>query len=102
MSDQDALFNVKPREPGRIEQSAQKTIEDLRQREVLVGDGAALTVELLLGMARAVDQGLMAPKLTIATTTMARELRELVTQLTADDNPTESVPAWVSDFQKDA
>lgn len=100
MTDPQApLFAAPGRPAGAIESAAVRTLAKLRERQTLDADADALTEALVLALARAVDQGLAAPKLSIATTTMARELRELVNRLSDTDAGTAgTVPTWLSDW----
>lgn len=84
MTDQSALFEM-PKVPGsgRLLAAAQRTI----RAKIGVGalnDSHALTVATVLELARAADNGLGAVKVSIATTTLMRELREALSTLPGD------------------
>ena len=65
---------------GKIRAAAEKTIEAKRAAGLL-DDSHELSVQLILEMSSAVDRGLAWGKVSIATTTMAREVRESLAAL---------------------
>ena len=75
------LFNEIPNDTqGPIEIAAEKSISALREREHLT-ESHALIIQMIRSLARACDRGLMAPRVSVATTTMMRQLSDLVLSL---------------------
>lgn len=66
---------AKPKGMGKIRAAAEKTIA-AKRADGLLDDSHELSVQLILEMSSAVDRGLAWGKVSIATTTMAREVRE--------------------------
>ncbi|MFC8733579.1 hypothetical protein ACFT5B_14210 [Luteimicrobium sp. NPDC057192] len=79
---------------GVIRQAAQRAIA-AREVAGVLGDADALTVQLILETAAAVDRGLAWAKVSVATTTLVRELHELLDALPAI--PGGEVPAGALD-----
>lgn len=81
-----ALFDLAPTPQGigPVRNAAERTLAAKRAAD-LIGDEHTLTVEMIRQMASAVDRGLSAAKVSIATTTLARELRELLATLPTGD-----------------
>ncbi len=80
MNEQGTLPVIPEGKAGRIYAAAERTIRAKYGAQLLTDDHA-LTVEMILGMARAVDQGLQFGKVSTATTTMLKELREALASL---------------------
>lgn len=75
------FFNEIPDDTkGPIEAAAEKSLFALREREHL-NDSHALIIQMIRSLARACDRGLMAPRVSVATTTMLRQLSDLVLSL---------------------
>lgn len=67
-------------EPGPLTQAAAHTIAALTRAQ-LVEDRHALTVQLVTSLAQAVDRGLTAPKVSVATATLSKHLLEAAASL---------------------
>lgn len=94
--EQQLLFGEPPTgasstSPGHLRAAAESTIAAKREAGLLT-DEHELTVQLILALASAVDSGLAWGKVTVATTTMAKELREAAASLPSDDVP--DSPEW--------
>lgn len=98
MNESVALFEI-PEVPGsgRLLAAANRTIEAKRKSGVL-NESHALTVATILELARAGDQGLAFAKVSIATTTMLRELREALSTLPAESGEDEGWGKVVEDM----
>lgn len=96
-----ALFDLAPTPQGigPVRNAAEATIAAKLAAD-LIDDEHTLTVEMIRQMASAVDRGLTAAKVSIATTTLARELRELLATLPAGEvKADESWHAIVQDLR---
>lgn len=90
-------------EPGPIETAAETTIHELQEHEHLTSTHT-LTIQMIRSLARACDRGLDAPKVSVATTTMLRQLGDLMltlpgTEVVADDQATADLMAALEDLR---
>lgn len=74
------LFDVGPGGPGPVELSTKKTLEELAEAGVLTGKYLAMAA-VLESAAVALDRGLTAPKVSVATTTIMKTLVETLDEL---------------------
>jgi hypothetical protein len=82
---QDALIEapgVGNSPPGTIRVAAETTIQAKRDAG-LIGAEHEMTIALILQLASASDRGLVEPKVSVATTTLAKEVREALASLPA-------------------
>ncbi len=84
MNEQGTLPVVDESGAGALTRAAEATIQAKRDAHLLTAEHE-LTVQAILGMARAVDRGLAYGKVSIATTTMLREMREALASLPTSD-----------------
>lgn len=66
--------------PGPVELSTKKTLEELSDAGLLTGKYVAMA-SVLESAAQALDRGLMAPKVSVATTTIMKTLVETLDEL---------------------
>lgn len=105
MTQNRPLFDVKVPEyhPGPIETAADASIKSLQEHEHLT-EAHTLIVQMIRSLARACDRGLDAPKVSVATTTMLRQLGDLMltlpgTEIVADDQATADLMAALEDLR---
>lgn len=79
---EQTLFEVQPTTgPKGVLRTAAETTIAAKRAAGLLDDGHDLTVALILELASAVDRGLTWGKVSVATTTLAKELREAMASL---------------------
>lgn len=105
MNQNRPLFDMKEPEhqPGPIEIAADTSITSLKEHEHLT-EAHTLIIQMIRSLARACDRGLDAPKVSIATTTMLRQLGDLMltlpgTEVVADDQATADLMAALEDLR---
>lgn len=74
------LFEIGPGGPGPVELSTKKTLEELSEAGLLTGKYLAMAA-VLESAATALDRGLTAPKVSVATTTIMKTLVETLDEL---------------------
>lgn len=101
MSTRPALFDLEEPEhvAGPIETAANATLDVLNTSKTLE-PRHALIIQMIRSLAMACDKGLAAPKVSIATTTMLRQLSDLMVELPAPAETAEASDGFAQVIQE--